>query len=140
MTQDAAVAFSGTVANLALSLGPAAIPVAAGVQGTVLAELASLDVGAYRLPGDMVARLHKDEMVIPAKPATDFRSMIENMQGGVAGGTSMGDVHLHLAVTAMDGRSVVGAIRDNMHDIAKDLAGHLHLQRSVAQRIVQAGT
>ncbi len=43
--------------------------------------LPSFDVGSYNLPSDMIAKVHKGEMIIPAKEAQQIRS--NGMGGGI---------------------------------------------------------
>jgi hypothetical protein len=45
-----------------------------GILGKVLGRLPSFAVGADRVPNDMVARIHKDEMIIPAAGANAVRN------------------------------------------------------------------
>lgn len=45
-----------------------------GALGRLFSFLPSFDVGADRVPRDMVAKIHKDEMIIPAKGADAIRS------------------------------------------------------------------
>lgn len=47
-----------------------------------LIGLPSFDVGSYRVPRDMVAQIHQDEMIIPAAESRQIRS-----GGGLGGGT-----------------------------------------------------
>src|SRR6202022_1731345 len=61
--------FAGIFGFLSPVMGPAAAGPAAAGEATVLAVGASggaLDVGAWSLPSDMLAMVHKGEMVVPA--------------------------------------------------------------------------
>jgi hypothetical protein len=119
--QDAAKAYSGTYAAIAQIpyVGPFLAPAAATVAyGSVMAMegLASLDVGAWNVPQDMVAQIHKGETVVPTSFAQGLRQ-----NGGLGGGAGSGsggsgggrggDIHLH--VTAMDAPSFVKWTRQN---------------------------
>src|SRR5581483_8421563 len=77
ITADTGQAYAGFAAFLAPLEGPAALAHAAGlaasVQGTAM-SMASFDVGSWSVPGDMVAQIHKGEMIIPAGPAENIRS------------------------------------------------------------------
>ena len=94
-------AFGGVVAFLSPLLGPAALPVAAGVAGAVLAEGAHIAsaFGGFDIPPGVnpLTQLHAREMVLPAKHADTIRNLSDG--GGVGG-----DIHVH--VHAFDGESV----------------------------------
>jgi hypothetical protein len=101
---SAAETFAGIFGFLAPLLGPAASGPATAGQATVLAAAAGLPSfasGAWSLPSDMVAQVHRGEMIVPAGPAALMR--------GMAGGGG-GAVHVHHAthfnVSAMDSRDV----------------------------------
>lgn len=107
---SAAETFAGIFGFLSPVLGPAAAGPAAAGQATVLAvgaALPSFATGAWELPTDMIAQVHRGEMIVPAGPAQAIRS-------GAAGG---GSVHVHHAthfnVTAMDSRDVARFLRGN---------------------------
>jgi hypothetical protein len=46
--------------------------------------------GYYQVPGDMMANIHKDEMVLPSWAAKGVRSIIDTGQGGSAAGSGGG--------------------------------------------------
>jgi hypothetical protein len=76
--QDAAKAFSGTYAAVAQIpyVGWILAPIAAGAAFAAVAAyegLASLDVGAWNVPHDMVAQIHKGESVVPTTFAEGMR-------------------------------------------------------------------
>lgn len=107
---SAAETFAGIFGFLSPVLGPAAAGPAAAGQATVLAvgaALPSFATGAWELPSDMIAQVHRGEMIVPAGPAQAIRS-------GAAGS---GSVHVHHAthfnVTAMDSRDVARFLRGN---------------------------
>lgn len=98
--QDAAKAFSGTYASVAQIpyVGWILAPVAASAAFAAVSAyegLASLDVGAYNVPRDMVAQIHQGETVVPKNFAEGMREA-----GGFGGGGST--IHVH----AMDAQSV----------------------------------
>jgi hypothetical protein len=97
-------------------LGPAAAGPAVAGQATVMAAgaaLPSFAVGAWSLPSDMIAQLHRGEMVVPAGPAGQIRD--------AAGRGALGGVHVHhqthFNVTAMDSRDVSRFLRGNSRAI-----------------------
>ena len=124
---SAAETFAGIFGFLSPLLGPAAAGPAVAGQATVLAAgaaLPSFATGAWSLPADMIAQVHRGEMIVPAGPAA-------RMRDAAAGGGSGGDVHVHhattFAITAMDGRDVkrvfaahgkaiLGAINDSVRN------------------------
>jgi len=73
--------------------------------------MASFDSGAYSLNADQIAKVHKGEMIVPARPAQAWR---DSMESGGGGG---GDVHLH--VNAIDANSVKRFFDNNGAMIAK---------------------
>lgn len=99
--------FAGVFGFLSPVMGPAAAGPAAAAEAAVLGVaggLASFAVGAWNLPSDMIAQVHKGEMIIPAGPAAQFRDMMAQ------GTAAAQNVHVHHAtnfhVSAMDSRSV----------------------------------
>ncbi len=107
---SAAETFAGIFGFLAPVLGPAAAGPAAAGQATVLAAgaaLPSFDTGAWDLPADMVALVHRGEMIVPAGVAGQIRD------GAGGGGAVSVTHHAHFNVTAMDARSVGRFFRDN---------------------------
>jgi hypothetical protein len=126
---DAAQAAAGAYAAVSSIpiVGPVLAPIAAGVAyGAVSAfggDLPSFAVGAWSLPSDMIAQVHKGEMIVPAYAA-------EAMRAG-AGGGGGGDVHLH--VNATDAASVQRLFQNNMSFLAKQLQQFQRLNPSVAR-------
>jgi hypothetical protein len=97
ITQDAAKAAAGAYAAVSAIplVGPVLAPVAAGVAYTgVMAfeSLASLDVGAWDVPRDMVAQIHEGEMVVPTTYAQGMRAAGGVDSSAPGGG---GDTHIH---------------------------------------------
>lgn len=123
---DAAKAFAGTYASVAqipyvgwvMAPGAAA---AAFAEVASMAGMASLDVGAWNVPHDMVAQIHAGESVVPTTFAEGMRQ-----NGGFSGAEqgAGGDIHIHNHITAWDHSSVEGmvkspAFRQTMIDAAK---------------------
>ena len=71
---------------------------------TSIAGLFGFASGANSIPNDMVANIHKGEMIIPAAGASLIRSGQASIGGGAGGHT------LNLTVHAMDSQSVMGAL------------------------------
>jgi hypothetical protein len=70
--------------------------------GSFLGDLLpSFDVGSYNVPGDMMANIHKGEMIIPAKQADQIRS------GGSSGVTVVQNNSFQSGVTRAELQSVL---------------------------------
>lgn len=98
ITARAAQTFAGVFANLSPALGPGAAGPAAAAQATVMAESAAVPKfasGAWEVPGDMLAGIHKGEMIIPSGPAQAIRE-----------GAGLGGSQVNIAITTMDSRSM----------------------------------
>ena len=120
---SAAETFAGIFGFLAPVMGPAAVGPAAAGQATVMAAagaVPSFAEGAWSLPADMVAQVHKGEMIVPAAAAAGLRDAVSGSGGGV-------NVHqqTHFNVSAMDSgdvkrffarnsRAILGAINDGV--------------------------
>lgn len=106
---SAAETFAGIFGFLAPVMGPAAVGPAAAGQATVSAAaagVASFAVGAWALPDDMIAQVHKGEMIVPAAHAPWAQSLMASAARAPSGG----DMHVHHAthfnVSALDSRDV----------------------------------
>lgn len=122
---DAAAAGAGAYAATAMIpyVGPALAPAAAdsafaGAMSFSAAALPSFAVGAWNLPSDMIAQVHAGEMIVPAAQAAQIRA------GGGSGGGGGGGGGATFNISAMDGASVMAAIRANMPQIARSLQQH----------------
>ena len=132
---DAAQAFSGTYASVSKIpyVGWILAPIAAAGAFAAVAgyeSLASLDVGAWNVPRDMVANIHAGETVLPVPFAQAFRSAAA---GGDEEGGGSGDTHNHYwNVNTPDAASfkkmisqlghrdaIVGVLRDHFHSRAR---------------------
>jgi hypothetical protein len=116
--------FAGIFGFLSPVMGPAAAGPAAAGEATVLAVGASagaLDVGARSLPSDMLAMVHKGEMVVPAGVTPWAQGVIS----GAANTPGVSTVHVHHAVhfnvTAMDSRSVKQFFNDHGRTIMRTI-------------------
>ena len=121
---NAAIAGSAAYASTAAIpiVGPELAPAVAWTAyggAMSFAGLTGLATGAWDLPGDMVAQLHKGEMVVPRTFAEDFRANGANASGG-GGGGSVGDTyHIH----ATDAQSFVKMLHSNRGAVAKAVKG-----------------
>jgi hypothetical protein len=120
--QAAAGAFAATA--VIPFIGPELAPAAAAeAYSTVaaFAPMASFDVGAWNLPHDMTARVHKGETIMPANFAAGFRDAVS---GGSRGGDdgSGGDTTNHFHISTVDRRGVDRLISNNGPAIAKSLS------------------
>jgi hypothetical protein len=120
---SAAETFAGIFGFLAPILGPAAAAPAAAGQATVLAvgaSLPSFDTGAWNLPADMIAQVHKGEMIVPAGVAAQIR-------GGAVAASVTVQHSSNFNVTALDaggvkrffsshGRAILSAINDGVRN------------------------
>ena len=108
---SAAETFAGIFGFLSPVLGPAAAGPAVAGQATVMAAAAALPsfaTGAWNLPADTVAQVHRGEMIVPAAPAQAMRDAAGRGSGGV---TVQHQTHFHVA--AMDARDVSRFLRGN---------------------------
>lgn len=118
ISAEVAKAGAGGTASMAaapfpMNMGAPAFGSAMAAAAAAFAPAASFDVGAWNLPGDMVAQVHKGEMIIPAPFADDLRR-----NGGSVGG---GDTyHIH----AVDGDSMRRLLRRNASAVGE--AAKLH--------------
>jgi hypothetical protein len=90
---------------------------------TSIASLFGFASGANSIPNDMVANIHKGEMIIPAAGASLIRSGQASI-GGMPGGN-----HVHLTIHAMDSQSVISALHSVRHEAAQmfiNTASHLN--------------
>ena len=111
---DSAVAAAGVTAFLAPIMGPGAVAAgtAVGAEVAAMAPIAAMDIGAWNIPHDQLAMIHKNELVMPASQADAFRRMLS----GEGAPAASGDVHLH--VHAVDHASVAGLFRSNGRALA----------------------
>jgi hypothetical protein len=114
--------FAGVFGFLAPVMGPAAAGPAAGAQAAVLSVgtgLASFAAGAWELPADMIAQVHRGEMIIPSGPAAQFRNIVSQDVAPTQ------NVHMHHAtnfhVSAMDSRSVKQFFADHGRTIMRTI-------------------
>jgi hypothetical protein len=112
VTASAAETFGGIFGFLAPVMGPAAAGPAAAGQASVLAAasaIPSFAVGAWNLPRDMVAQVHRGEMIVPAGVAGGLR---DALGGGAGGGVTINHA-THFNVSALDAAGVKQWFKSN---------------------------
>lgn len=136
ITASASETFAGVFGFLAPVMGPAAVGPAAAAQGAVM-SVAAFDIGAWSIPQDQLAMVHRNELVMPAAEAGAFRSMLSSATkgGGAAGPTTAAGASVHLNVSALDAASVKNWLGGNSRQIMKAInqavadGNHLGLRR-----------
>lgn len=120
----------------ALTLNTAAVGMSSagsslGAAGSLL-NLASFDVGAYRVPATMIAQIHEDEMIIPAAEASMVRAGQASVGAGgfpAAGAGAAGGVTVIVApnfnVQAWNGQDAVNALKNQGRAIAQIVANEI---------------
>lgn len=103
--------FAGVFGFLAPILGPAAIGPAAAAQGTVAAA-ASFAVGSWELPSDMVANVHRGEMIVPASATPWAQSVLAGAASGGGGGVTVNHA-THFNVSALNSQDVSRWFKNN---------------------------
>jgi hypothetical protein len=119
---DAGQAFAGFVAYFAPTLGPGAIPLAAGMAAGVAATaegLASADTGGYVLTSGL-ANIHAGETITPASIAQPYT-------GGPGGGAS-----INLNLSAFNPQGLQQLIVQMMPQLTKQLNTYQNLNPSTA--------
>jgi hypothetical protein len=123
---SSAEAFAGVFGFMAPLLGPAAAGPAAAAQATVAgaASIASFDIGAWNIPQDQLAMVHKNELVMTASQGEAFRNLVNN--GGArsdAGPSVHAPVNFH--VHALDAQGVASFLQGNGREIMKAVGRHV---------------
>lgn len=95
--------FVGVFGFLAPVMGPAAAGPAAAAQGTVAAA-ASFATGSWALPSDMLANVHRGEMIVPAAATPWAQGVLSNAATGGAGVTVNHATHFN--ISALDSQDV----------------------------------
>jgi hypothetical protein len=124
ITASAGETFAGIFGFLSPVMGPAAAGPAAAGEATVLAVgagLASYATGAWSLPADMIAHVHRGEMIVPA----GVTPWAQGVLSGAANTPGVQTVHVHHAtnfnVSAMDSRSVRQFFNDHSRTIMRTI-------------------
>jgi hypothetical protein len=103
--------FAGVFGFLAPVLGPAAAGPAAAAEGAVAAA-ASFAVGSWELPSDMLANVHRGEMIVPASATPWAQGVLANAANGGAGGVTVNHA-THFNVSALDSQDVKRWFKNN---------------------------
>lgn len=131
---SASETFAGIFGFLSPLLGPAAVGPAAAGEATVAAAAAAIPsfaVGAWSLPTDMIAQVHKGEMIVPAGPAGALRAA---MGGGPAPSLALNHT-TQINVSALDGASVAEFFQNHSRPLMRAInqavrqGAHLGLSR-----------
>lgn len=134
ITGNAAVASSGVWASLSAIpfVGPFIAPaIAASVLAAVLALASSFDVGAWEIPNDQLAMIHKGETIVPASMAQSIRSGQAVLSaGGAGGGGGGGGTTVNFTIQALDGRSVQQLLHQQGSTIANVFAKQIRQANS----------
>lgn len=80
----------------------------------------SYDVGSWQLPSDTVAKVHKDEMIVPAKGgmADNVRALLSGKASlAGAGGPAVFSPNISINASAIDGRGMKKALQDAGRDL-----------------------
>jgi hypothetical protein len=104
-------------------VGPFLAPAAAATAFAATEGFAAFDIGAWSIPHDMPAVVHRNELVMPAAEAGVFRSMLSGAANGGAGGGGNVSVNpaVHLNVQAVDGASVNQFFRNNHRSLMNSI-------------------
>jgi hypothetical protein len=83
----------------------------------------SFDIGAWTVPHDQLAMVHRNELVMPAAEAGAFRDMLSG--GGARGDGGGSNVSVtpttHFHVSAIDGASVDQFLRNNQRGMMRSI-------------------
>jgi len=125
---SSAETFAGVFGFLSPELGPAAAGPAAAAQATVagVASVASFDIGAWSVPYDQLALVHKNELVMTASQGEALRSLITNGGGGTGGNTIHVAPNVSFNISALDGASVQSALMANGKAVMRAVSRHVN--------------
>ena len=118
---SAAEAGAGVTAFLAPLMGPAAIPAGASAEGAVIGmagALPAFDVGAWSIPHDQLAMVHKNELVMTASQGDAFRNLIASGGAGGSKSTSV-SAPVNVSLSALDSRSISRMLNSNGGSLLK---------------------
>jgi hypothetical protein len=108
----------GLFAMLSGGAGISGVGAAGSFLSSVFGGLASFDVGTSRVPRDMIAKIHKDEIIVPARESAAIRNgdAMLSARAGLAG-SSRGEamqvtINLSGSATKRDALMVANAIAD----------------------------
>lgn len=126
---SAAETFAGVFGFMAPLMGPAAAAPAGAAMATVgsMAGMVAMDIGAWSVPKDMPAMVHRNELVMPAAEAGAFRDLLQGVKGGTVGGRAMPHVNASVNIQAMDAQSISRLLTSNNREMLKALGKSLKL-------------
>jgi hypothetical protein len=125
----AAVAGAGAAASQAgipivgPALGAAAMAAMVGAVMALMGNLKSAAGGYWSVPHDMLASIHKDEMVLPARHSAALRDMLEGGGGGEGGGGASQGQSVTLNVSAVDAKSFDKYMKQNRGGLIRQVKG-----------------
>lgn len=135
MTSGAAT-FAGVFGFLAPVLGPFAAGPAAAAEGTVLSAagaIASADIGMWRVPGDQLAMIHRNELVATPSQADAIRAIPGALAAGGGAGAGGNSLAIHpqmnVKVGAMDASDFGRFLKNNQREL---MSGMSHAVRQGA--------
>jgi hypothetical protein len=88
------------------------------------ASIASFDIGAWNIPQDQLAMVHKNELVMTASQGDAFRNLVNN---GGARSDPAPSVHapVNFHVHALDAQGVASFLQGNGREIMKAVGRHV---------------
>lgn len=124
---SSAEAFAGVFGFMAPLLGPAAAGPAAAAQATVagMASVASFDIGAWSIPEDQLAMVHKNELVMTASQGEAFRNVLDNGGGNPRGSDMQVHAPVNFHIHAVDAQNVARFFQNNGKEIMRAMARHV---------------
>jgi hypothetical protein len=134
---SAAQVFAGIFGFLSPVMGPAAVGPALAGQATVLgvaSALPSFDVGSWELSSDMIAKVHKGEMIVPAGPAAAWRSALDRGPVGAGGAGVAVNPSINVTIPAMDGQSVRKFFKSHGREMSRTISEGVRLGAHLGSR------
>ena len=122
---DASRAAAGAYAAVAgiPIIGPVLAPAAAAVAFAGVEAFGSMDIGAYDIPENQLALVHKNELVMPAAEAGAFRSMLTDAAsgGGAMGGGGLTIGGPSISFPSFDPAGMAAAFENHKASIVKSV-------------------
>ncbi|RBP03801.1 hypothetical protein DFR50_14249 [Roseiarcus fermentans] len=135
---SAAETFAGVFGFFAPVMGPFAAGPAAAAQATVMGaagSIASADIGMWQVPGDQLAMIHKNELVMPAGQAGAFRDLLS----GAASGGNAGGMAIHPTTNiSVSGVADASWWRNNSSDVVKAVESGVRSGAALASKRLRA--
>jgi hypothetical protein len=126
VVSEAGVAGAGAAAEAAPILGPASVGVGAAVAESIIAAFGPMAsaAGGMKVPRDMIAQIHKDEWVLPAR-------ISKGMERVIAGGGGAGGGGPTYNLSFFDPRSAARAFDDRSSELNRALRAEQRRSRSL---------